>query len=254
MLPKLLYVLLYLSISSHCTNLPQTFASSPGLGKVSFANLHYAKPIPNAPVFAPWANLTAIDDTTGLRRMSGMADLLNQGAPAPGAYQTWWGISLKMDRSLLTFIIDTFYREEATVADVEKILLIMAIQPITTGALKAMQENGGNALGLDPSGGPYFVLNFNAAWNNAADEPKFHHVIATIIAQIKKEAGKRDLDNDFVYLNYASEFQDPIGGYGAENKARLQSISKKYDPAQVFQVLQPGGFKVSKGAPNPNAP
>lgn len=186
--------------------------------------------------------------------MSGMADLLNQGAPAPGAYETWWGISLKMDRSLLTFIIDTFYREEATVADVEKILLIMAIQPITTGALKAMQKNGGNALGLDPAGGPYFVLNFNAAWNNAADEPKFHHVIATIISQIKDEAKKQGLDNDFEYLNYASEYQNPIENYGAANKARLQSISKKYDPQQVFQVLQPGGFKVTRGAPNPDVP
>jgi hypothetical protein len=221
---------------------------------VSFANLHYAKPIANAPVFAPWSNITAIDDTTSLRPMSVMADLLNQGAPAPGAYQTWWGISLKMDRSLLDFTIATFYAQEATVADVEKMLLIMAIQPITTGALSAMQKNGGNALGLDPSGGPYFVLNFNAAWNNAIDEPQFHRVISTIIRLIKAEARERGLDNDFVYLNYASEYQDPIGSYGAANKARLQAVSRKYDPAQVFQKLQPGGFKLFKGAPKGNGP
>jgi len=231
-----------------------TFASAPGLGKLAFANLHYAKPIANAPVFAPWANLTSIDDTTGFRPMSGMADLLNQGAPAPGAFETWWGISLKMDRSLLTFVIDTFYEQEATVADVEKILLIMAIQPITTSAMKAMQKNGGNALGLNPSGGPYFVLNFNAAWNDATDESKYHHVINNVIQIVKAEAKKRGLDNDFMYLNYASEYQDPIGSYGAANKARLQSISKKYDPTQVFQHLQPGGFKVTKGAPNPVSP
>ncbi|CAN9164842.1 unnamed protein product [Alternaria alternata] len=231
-----------------------TFASAPGIGKVSFANLHYAKPIANASVFSSWSNITAIDDTTGLRPMSGMADLLNQGAPTPGAYQTWWGVSLKMDRPLLQFIVDTFYAQEATVADVEKILLIMAVQPITKSAAKAMQKNGGNALGIDPENGPYFVLNFNAAWNNKEDEAKFHTVIANIIKLVKAEAKRRNLDNNFVYLNYASEYQDPIGNYGVKNKQRLMEVSKRYDPKQVFQYLQPGGFKLVKGAPNANTP
>ncbi|XP_014557126.1 hypothetical protein COCVIDRAFT_15519 [Bipolaris victoriae FI3] len=227
-----------------------TFASAPGIGKVAFANLHYAKPIANASVFSSWNNIPAIQDTTGLRQMSGMANLLNEGAPGPGAYQTWWGISLKMDRQLLEFIIETFYTQEATIADVEKILLIMAIQPITERAIKAMQKNGGNALGIDPFHGPYFILNFNAAWTKPGDEPKFHAVIANTIQLIKAEAQRRNLDNDFVYLNYASEFQDPIASYGKENKERLVRISRKYDPKQVFQYLQPGGFKLVKGAPN----
>lgn len=180
--------------------------------------------------------------------MSGMADLLNEGAPAPGAYETWWGISLKMDKELLELVIDAFFEQEATVAEVKKILLIMAIQPITEGALNAMQKNGGNALGLDPDNGPYFILNFNAAWNNEVDEPEFHKVIYNIIDNVKAEAQRRGLDNDFIYLNYASEYQDPISSYGAANKQRLISISKKYDPAQVFQYLQPGGFKLVRGA------
>ncbi|KAJ4985186.1 hypothetical protein SVAN01_09322 [Stagonosporopsis vannaccii] len=231
-----------------------TFATYPGLGKVAFANLHYAKPIENAPVFAQWNNLTAIMDTTGLRTMSGMANLLNEGAPAPGAYQTWWGISLKMDKDLLRFVVDAFFEQEATIADVEKILLIMAIQPITEGALKAMQKNGGNALGLDQGNGPYFVVNFNAAWNNEEDEPKFHKVISKVVDAVKAEAKRRNLDNNFIYLNYASEYQDPISSYGTANKERLIKISKKYDPAQVFQYLQPGGFKLNRGTPKLNIP
>lgn len=183
-----------------------------------------------------------------------MANLLNQGAPASGGYETWWGISLKMDRPFLQFIVDTFYTQEAAIADVEKILLIMAIQPITESALDAMQKRGGNALGLDPANGPYFVLNFNAAWTKAEDEPKFHTVIANTIKLIKVEAKKRNLDNDFVYLNYASEFQDPIGSYGKKNKERLIQVSTKYDPRQVFQYLQPGGFKLVKGALNTEIP
>ena len=193
--------------------------------------------------------MTALTDTTGLRTMSGMANHMNEGAPAVGTYESWWGVSLKMDRSLLQFVVDAFFEQEATVADVEKILLAMAVQPITEGALAAMQKNGGNALGLNPDNGPYFVLNFNAAWTKQEDEPKFYNAISNVIKAAKREAKRRGLDNDFIYLNYASEFQDPIGSYGAANKERLMKVSKKYDPAQVFQYLQPGGFKLIKGAP-----
>ena len=227
----------------------QTFATYPGIGKVAFANLHYAKPIANATVFNKWNNISAMQDTTGLRAMSGMANLLNEGAPAPGAYQTWWGISLKMDEDFLQFVVDIFSEHEATVADFEKILLIMAMQPITEGALRAIPKNGGNALGLNLHNRPYFILNFNAAWNKKEDEPKFHKVISDVIHAVKAEAKRRGLDNDFVYLNYASEYQDPVGSYGKATKDRLIRGPKKYDPAQVFEYLQPGGFKLIKGAP-----
>ena len=249
-----MYVCITHRIFASVLTLAQTFVTYPDIGRVAFANLHYEKPIANAPVFGQWNNITAMLDTTGLRQMSGMANLLNEGAPEPGAYQTWWDINLKMDRDLLQFIVEVFFKKEATVADVEKILFIIAVQPITEGALKAMQRNGGNALGLNPDDGPYFVMNFNAAWKNKENEPKFHKVISSVINTVKAEAKRRGLDNNFVYLNYASEYQDPIGSYDAANKQRLISISKKYDPAQVFQHLQPGGFKLIKGAPNPSTP
>lgn len=213
--------------------------------------MHYAKPVANASVFSRWNNMTALTDTTGLRTMSGMANHMNEGAPAVSTYKSWWGVSLKMDKSLLQFVVDAFFEQEAIVADVEKILLAMAVQPITEGALAAMQKNGGNALGLNPDNGPYFVLNFNAAWTKQEDEPKFQNAISNVIKAAKSEAKRKGLDNDFIYLNYASEFQDPIGSYGAANKEWLMKVSKTYDPAQVFQYLQPGGHKLNKGAVRP---
>ncbi|KAJ8119076.1 hypothetical protein OPT61_g74 [Boeremia exigua] len=230
------------------------FTTLPGVGRAAFANLHYAKPVVNAPVFDQWNSISSISDTTGLRTMSGMANHLEEGAPEPGAYQAFWGISLKMNKDLLQFTIDTFFEQEATIADVEKILFVMAIQPITKGALKAMQKNGGNALGLDLGNGPYFIVNFNVAWTKKENEPRFHKVISNVISIVKTKAREMDADNDFVYLNYGSQYQDPINSYGSENQQRLITISKKYDPAQVFQYLQPGGFKLAKGAPNPSSP
>lgn len=54
--------------------------------------------------------------------------------------------------------------------------------------------------------------------------------------------------NEYIYMNYASMFQDPISGYGDSNKALLKKIAKKYDPKKVYQTLQPGYFKLD-GAP-----
>lgn len=67
-----------------------------------------------------------------------------------------------MDEEFLHFVVDTFFEHEATVADVDKILLIMVMHPVTEDTLRAMQKNGGNALSLNPGNGHYFIVNFNA--------------------------------------------------------------------------------------------
>ncbi|KAK1512434.1 FAD binding domain-containing protein, partial [Colletotrichum costaricense] len=64
--------------------------------------------------------------------------------------------------------------------------------------------------------------------------------------QVADEIG---LASGYKYTNYASQFQDPFAGYGQANKERLRSIAEKHDPSGVFQELSPGGFKVTKGAP-----
>lgn len=50
----------------------------------------------------------------------------------------------------------------------------------------------------------------------------------------------------FTYLNYAASFQDPLASYGDANVQFLKRVAAKYDPEGVFQMLVPGGFKISK--------
>lgn len=47
-------------------------------------------------------------------------------------------------------------------------------------------------------------------------------------------ARERGLNHPFSYINYGSQIQDPLAGYGAENLARLVEVSKKYDPNGVL--------------------
>ena len=58
-------------------------------------------------------------------------------------------------------------------------------------------------------------------------------------------AKARGLYNQYLYQNYASQKQDVFPSYGQANYQKLKSISAKYDPAQVWEKLQPGYFKLN---------
>lgn len=50
---------------------------------------------------------------------------------------------------------------------------------------------------------------------------------------------------EWVYLNYADKSQDPLASYGVDNLRLMKEVAARYDPQQVFQTLNPGGFKLS---------
>ena len=56
-----------------------------------------------------------------------------------------------------------------------------------------------------------------------------------------KSVGKA---SEFLYLNYADRYQDPIAAYGEDSVKYLQQISQKYDKTGVFQRAVKGGFKI----------
>lgn len=230
-----------------------SFGNIAGVGKIAIVQMHYAQPVANPPVLSDYAAITPLMDNTGLGSLADMAVKMNEGA-ADGLRQTQWDVSFKLDRELFDFLTNTFYKLLPDVQNLAGAFPTISIQSITAGQLKGMQKNGGNALGLDASKGPFFVMNMSSRWTNAADDAAILKFFSTIIKQVKAEAQRRGLDNQYIYMNYGSQFQDPIGSYGSANVNRLRSISHKYDPSQVFQELHPGHFKLSGGAPNPNMP
>ncbi|KAI8933444.1 hypothetical protein NX059_010058 [Plenodomus lindquistii] len=232
-----------------------SFGYVAALGNVAITQMHYAHPISNATVFS---DLNAIPYLTSDTNVSSLDDLtirMNGGRTdgEESRRQTMWDVTFKVDRELFTFLTDTFYALVPHVQDLIGFAAI-SIQVITEGQLKGMQKNGGNALGLDPSKGPFFVMNMSCDWGNAANDAAILKFFSTIIKKVKAEAQRRGLDNDYIYMNYASEFQNPLASYGAANVKKLLAVSKKYDPAGVFQSLHLGYFKLAKGPPNPNMP
>ncbi|KAJ8118237.1 hypothetical protein OPT61_g735 [Boeremia exigua] len=226
-----------------------SFSYAPSLGRIGIAQLDYAQPVANASIFRDWNSIGHIQSTTDIHTLAELTIMMNQGM-TDGLRQTQWDVTFKIDRDLFTFLVNTFYAELPAVQDATSFFPSISIQPITAGQLRNMQEKGGNALGLDSSAGPYFVMNMSARWANMSDDTRILAFFSTVIRKVKAEAQNKGLDNAYIYMNYASQFQDPVNSYGAANVKKLKAVSAKYDPASVFINLMPGHFKLGKGAPN----
>ncbi|KAF2641900.1 FAD-binding domain-containing protein [Massarina eburnea CBS 473.64] len=229
-----------------------SFGYDASFGPLASVQLDYTKPVANASVFDEFNKITAVKSSTGIHTLSELTVMLNEGI-ADGVRDTYWDVTFKVDRDLFTFLVDTFYNLLPNIADAVGLLPTISIQAITVPQLTQMQRNGGNALGLDPTSGPLFIMNMGTNWDNPSDDARILKFHADVMNTVKVEAKKKGLDNDFIYMNYASQFQDPIGSYGTVNQEKLSAISKKYDPQQVFSKLNPGYFKL-QGVPNATWP
>lgn len=87
-----------------------------------------------------------------------------------------------------------------------------------------------------------FCLTLN--WPHEKDDAAFLSAEKTFINESKAYATKTGQLHPFLYQNYAADWQDVFAGYGEENRAKLRSVQKRYDPKDVFQRLQSGYFKV----------
>lgn len=218
-----------------------------GGSKFASAQLEYAAPNANASIFSEWNAITPAVDNITIRTLPELTDKLAESNQY-GLRQSYWAQTVKLDKDLLTFILDAFFEESAKLADVSDLLNPLSFQVITVPQMQKMQQNGGNALGLDPEQGPLLLINPAPAWTDAADDERVNRFVDTLFKRTAVEAEKRGLASQYIYMNYASRYQDVIASYGHSNKAKLKSIARKYDPDRVFQRLQPGYFKLD-GAP-----
>ncbi|KXH68837.1 FAD binding domain-containing protein [Colletotrichum salicis] len=151
--------------------------------------------------------------------------------PASVLRSSLWNTSFVLDADLLQVVFEIWNEEASALASIS--IQQIQIQAIAKSQLKLVQRNGGNPHGLGGQPRPLGFVNVWSRWQNVKDDDAIYR------AQQRMEER----------TNKASQFQDPFAGYGQDNKYRLRSISQTYDPTGVFQELSPGGFKVTKGAP-----
>lgn len=214
--------------------------------RLSSAELWYAEPNgQGAAIFDKFNNITAQSDTTQNRTLPEYTVEVDGSNPS-GYRECYYSLTVKASSEVAKAATDIFFEEVEAVLDLDGANPVMVWQGITIGELNAMTKNGGNPLGLAAADGPFYLISLSCWWDNEQDDAAMYEMISAVFTRIKAEASSLGVQNDFVYMNYGSQFQDVISSYGAENKARLQSIAAEYDPRQVFQTLQPGYFKLDR--------
>ncbi|GFF87726.1 bifunctional solanapyrone synthase [Aspergillus udagawae] len=214
---------------------------------IAAAEITYVKNVSEPAIFAPYRAIPAIQDTTAARTLVEYCDIVQEVNP-DGLREMYWTITVRLDEAFINWVTEYFYSVLPQVLGIPGINPSLVNQGITIPMLKNMRRNGGNALGLDTSEGPLHLLLMSIWWDNADDDE-------TVVTWAKKfwdtvaaKAKNEGVFHNYVYMNYASQYQDVIAGYGPANKAKLQRIAAKYDPKGVHQTLQPGYFKLG-GAP-----
>ncbi|KAF7886831.1 uncharacterized protein EAF02_003478 [Botrytis sinoallii] len=210
-------------------------------GFVTFSGPVYAKPVANATIFHALNDVVSLGDMTGVASMAELSVQLNQTAFLREAWKT---VTFKNNATLFKKIHDIFVEEANRVVEVPGIMPFMALQPLSLNIIEQMQKRGGNVLGLETEGGPLSIMNLNWGWENEEDDEKVFTALNRFVERIVDLAKEWGLDNQFIYMNYASEEQDVFGGYGEVNEKKLRDIQRRYDPEGVFKRLQPGYFKL----------
>ena len=199
-----------------------------------------AEPYP--PVFKPFTDIRP--QTLNTMRVSVLTDFTVELATTSPTTRRQIFITLTHGLSG-DLITEIFNAADAAVQRIKLALgLVFSIsfQPLPTEV--TTKANATNSLGLDGNDGNLVLTLLGIQWTLTTDDAAITAAADGWLAAAKAAAAKAGLANEFVYLNYAAPGQDPIGGYGAANKANLRSVSQKYDPDQIFQKAVPGAFKL----------
>ncbi|KAF2191541.1 FAD-binding domain-containing protein, partial [Zopfia rhizophila CBS 207.26] len=129
-------------------------------------------------------------------------------------------------------------------ASVLGLVFTMTFQPLPYSIYSKSSSTGGNALGLNRFTDDLINLLFTLSWQLPVDNETVEAAMRNLEEEIEASAREKGVYNEFVYLNYAAGWQDPIKGYGSESVDFLRRVSRTYDPNGLFQKACPGGFKL----------
>ncbi|KAB8068977.1 FAD binding domain protein [Aspergillus leporis] len=219
--------------------------------RLACAELTYTKDSPSTPpIFAEYRAIPALSDSTTSKSMVQYSVDVNGNNPS-GLREVYWAVSVILDERFVSWVVGYFYEmfDGGGLGDVRGVNPALVVHPFTGRMLGFMGRDGGNALGLEDGGkGPLLVMQIACWWADGGDDGVVYEWVGGFWERVIAEAKRVGVYHEFVYMNYASQFQDVVGGYGGASRRRLVDVARTYDPTGVFQRLQPGYFKL-EGAP-----
>lgn len=205
----------------------------------------YTKPEADPPVFQPLIDIEALERTM---RMTTVSDVATELASSSPTSQRTYYMTITHGNSLamLNATYLAWNRSVSLITGVADIDWSLSLEPLPP-SIYARHESQ-NALGLGSRDGKSLVISLlTASWTDEDDDVLVDASARTLFEDIQSAAEVLGELDSFLYLNYANTMSwqgTPILSYGAENVARLQRTSVKFDPAGIFQKNVRGGFKL----------
>ncbi|OJD28387.1 hypothetical protein ACJ73_00196 [Blastomyces percursus] len=171
--------------------------------------------IPYPSIFDEVKAIPAIFATSKVQYMSEITKTLGNEASSR-LRNTHWTYTFKLDAKLVGFVADTFLAAAQLVRDIRGIIADCRFQT-----------------------------------SDEVDDETIYRAFLDMLQAIKEAEKEPGSHVDYLFMNYASQFQDVISSYGAENVERLRVASYDDDPEAFLERLQPGYFKLNGSAPAP---
>ncbi|KAH8812674.1 hypothetical protein F5884DRAFT_314949 [Xylogone sp. PMI_703] len=209
----------------------------------------YTKPVERPPIYDDF--LAIPGNTSDTMRITNIWDITNELEQATGFRDTFLTLTFKNDARILKEVMKQQHAMVATLNGIKpkgdwNVQTLM--QPVPTIFAKHGLEKGGNVMGLDRFDENLMLFQYYIAWEGADQDELFNGLADTMVNQVKAYSETLQVDNPFIYLDYADRTQNPLVGYGEDAMAKIKAAALKYDPTGVFQTMVPGGFKISKVA------
>ena len=174
-----------------------------------------------------------------------LANLLKDSDFFPWGFRDYIAtVAFVNDLATLSHVQELTVELYKSVRHVEGMEWLFAYEPLPHLFTEHSTARGGNMLGLNRTTDDLILMQLAPRWTNAADDAVMYDTAKHWVKQVQGYTQSVGKASDYLYLNYADGFQDPIAAYGEDNVKFLQRVSRKYDKQGVFQRAVKGGFKI----------
>jgi hypothetical protein len=197
------------------------------------------------PLLREFMTIRSIKDETSNLNLSAQTIGLTRLTPR-GLRNSYSVMTSQLDAQVLHFFVDAWVAEMSPIVpDMSGFRATFNLQIITPGMRRGMAKYGGSILGLERSHEPLIIYNPTPRWLEMEQDEAIYTAVNNVLRKTKEEAKRLGKDSDYLYLNYASHFQEPLSSYGHESQAIMRRVADQYDPLGIFQRLQPGSHKLT---------
>ncbi|KAH7371499.1 hypothetical protein BKA66DRAFT_590837 [Pyrenochaeta sp. MPI-SDFR-AT-0127] len=207
--------------------------------------LFYAEPASRPDAFAPLLDLTPLE--VPVPPTNGTVYKLAQtmSPPEQAVIRQINSVITKPSADYLVALYKQI-QEQAPTSGAETDL-VLAIKPVGSRVASVGTKQAGgvpNSLNL-PSVSQTWT-SILVQYQDQKDKDMMTKIQRNMDSWMTSNARKSGLLLPNLFANDAGSHQNVMASYGSESLGNLKAVSRKYDPAQVFQKLQANGFLVSK--------